>query len=144
MKKCVLIVFVILYSFCVSFTAWAETDIKTPKESEIIKNLQKKCVVFLCFYKPSVLNFDAIKANLQSIADNFKGSVDVIYVSGDDKKEDKLREKFMITSEMTVAFIVVPPGIARARIEGTDITKANLMRALFAACGGGTCGSSCK
>lgn len=144
MKKMFLVLFTILFSFFFLSAVVAETDLKTPKEAEIIGYLQQGLAVFLCFHSPLEPNMDKIKAEIESVAANFKGAIEDVYVSGDDKKEDKLREKFDVSPKDTVVFIIVPPGIARARLEGTDITKANLMRALFAACGGRTCGSSCK
>ncbi len=116
------------------------------KEAEITKNLQEGCVVFLCFYKDAEPDFAAIKTNLKSVADNFRGAVNVIYASCDDKKEEKLREKLKMSSgTKTTVFIIVPPGRAVAKLEGADITKANLMRALLASCGSGGCGpSACK
>ena len=116
------------------------------KEAEIIKNLQEGCVVFLCLHKDAEPDSAAIKTNLESVADNFRGTVSVVYASSDDKKEEKLREKFKMGSEAkTTVFIIVPPGRAVAKLEGADITKANLMRALLASCGSGGCGpSACK
>ena len=114
----------------------------TLKETDIIKSLQEGQVVFLCFHKDTDPNTLAIKSNLNSVASNFKGAVDVIYASSDDKEEEKLREKFQISSETATAFIIVPPGRAVAKLEGQDITKANLMRILYASCGGGSCSPS--
>jgi thioredoxin-related protein len=114
------------------------------KEAEIIKNLQEQCVVFLCFYKDREPNLAMVKTNLKAVADNFRGAVSVIYASSDDQEEEKIREKFKISSGTTTVFIVVPPGKAVAKLEGADITKENLMRTLLSACGGGSCGSGCK
>jgi len=49
-----------------------------------------------------------------------------------------------MTPKDTAVFILLPPGTAVAKLEGDAITKANLMRSLLSACGGGSCGSSCK
>lgn len=115
------------------------------KETEIIKSIQEGRVVFLCFYRDKEPDFAAIKTNLKAVADNFKGAVNVIYASSGDKEEEKLREKFEMSSGTTTVFIIIPPGRAVAKLEGSDITKANLMRTLYAACGVGGCGpSGCK
>ena len=111
-------------------------------ETKIIKNLQEGRVVFLCFYEDKTANFTTIKTSLESVADNFKGVVNVIYVSSNDK-EKKLREKFKISSETATAFIIVPPGRTVAKLEGDAITKTNLMQSLMSSCGSG-CGSGCK
>ena len=68
----------------------------------------------------------------------------MIYANIDDKKEEKLMEKFKMSSGKTTVFIVVPPGRAAAKLEGADITKANLMRTLMASCGSGCKPSGCK
>lgn len=115
------------------------------KETEIIKSLQEGRVVFLCFYRDKEPDFAAIKTKLKAVADNFKGAVNVIYASSGDKKEEKLREKFEMSSGTTTVIIIIPPGRAVAKLEGSDITKANLMRAIYAACGAGGCSpSGCK
>ena len=144
MKKLLLVVSIISFSFFFLSVAIAETDTKTPKESEIIGYLQQGLVVFLCFHDPAEPNLDKIKADIESVAANFKGAVKGVYVSGDDKKETKLRGNFKMTPKDTAVFILLPPGTAVAKLEGDAITKANLMRSLLSACGGGSCGSSCK
>lgn len=113
------------------------------KEAQIIKTLQEGRVVFLCFNKNKEPNLATIKSDLKLVADNFRGAVNVIYASSDDPKEEKLKRTLEVSSEATAVFIIVPPGRAVARLEGTDITKANLMRALMSSCGSG-CGSGCR
>jgi len=108
------------------------------KEAEVIKNLQDGHAVFLCFSKTDS-NFIKIQNEIESVTSNFKGTVNAIYVSGGEKD---LRKKVALTSDITTVLIIVPPGRAVARLEGSNITKANLMRALLSACGPG-CGS-CK
>jgi len=142
-KRCLLSITVILFALFSGFTAGAQTDTETPKESEVIFNLQLGAVVFLCFHDAKEPNLDKIKADIGSVLANFKGSVWAVYVSGDDKKEDRLREKFKVLSNETVVFIIVPPGRAVAKLAGADITKANLMRTLISSCGSGGCGSGC-
>ncbi|MBU2527936.1 hypothetical protein KKF70_00915 [bacterium] len=116
------------------------------KEAELIKNLQDGCVVFLCFHGNKEPDFTAIKTDLKSVADNFKGTVNVVYANSDDKNEEKLRENFKMSSESeTTVFIVIPPGRTAAKLEGDEINKANLMRTLLSSCGSGGCApSSCK
>lgn len=142
MSRFLLGIFVIFSFLCIPIFGMAETDMKTPKELKIIKNLQERKVVFLCFHKAQDANFEVIKDNLESVATNFKAIVQVIYVKGDDKAEGVLREKFKIISEQTVVFIIMPSGSATAKLEGVDITKTNLMRALYASCGSGSCSPS--
>ena len=114
------------------------------KEAEIFKNLQEGRVVFLCFHKDTEPNIDAIKSDLDTVANNFKGAVNVIYTNSDVKEEKSLTKKLQVSSALPTVFIIVPPGRAVAKLEGSDITKENLMRALVSSCGGGGCGSGCK
>lgn len=144
LKKYFAMSFIVLFGFLSLSTLIAQTETETPKESEVIQNLNKGCVVFLCFYSEKDPNIFSIKSNINSVADNFKGAVNPVYVSGDDKAEGSLRGKFEILPEETAVFVVMPKGNAVAKIEGTNITKENLMRALSAACGGGGCGSGCR
>ena len=109
------------------FTAGAQTDTETPKESEVIFNLQLGAVVFLCFHDAKEPNLDKIKADIGSVLANFKGSVWAVYVSGDDKKEDRLREKFKILPNETAVYIITPPGRPVAKLAAADITKTNLI-----------------
>ena len=143
LKRCLLSVTVILFMFFSAYAAEAQTDAGTPKESEVIGYLRKGMVVFLCFHDAKEPNLDKIKADIREVAYNFIGTVETVYVSGDDKKEDRLREKFKVLSNETVVFIIVPPGRAVAKLAGADITKANLMRTLISSCGSGGCGSGC-
>ena len=140
-KRYLLSMAVILCMLFPAFTAGAEIDTETPKESEIILNLRLGLVVFLCFHSASDPNLDKIKADIGAVAANFKGQIEAVYVSGDDKKEDTLREKFKMLPNETAVFIVVPPGRGVAKLAGADITKTNLMRTLVSSCGGGGCGS---
>lgn len=143
-KRCLLSIAIILVSLFSAFATGAQTDAKTPKESEIAGYFQQGLVVFLCFHNSVEPDIDKIKADIGSVAANFKGAIETVYVSGDDKKEDKLREKFKILPNETVVFIIIPPGRTAAKLEGINITKTNLMRAVVSSCGGKSCGSSCK
>jgi hypothetical protein len=143
-KRCLVPVVIIVFSLFSAFLAGAQRDIETPKESEVMGYLQQRLVVFLCFHDSIEPNLDKIKADIGSVATNFKGVVEAVYVSGDDKKEDNLREKFKIVSNETAVFIITPSGNAVAELKGAGITKTNLMGALVSSCGGGGCGSSCK
>ena len=125
------------------FTAGAQIDTETPKETEVIGYLRKGMVVFLCFHDAKEPNLDKIKADIREVAYNFIGTVETVYVSGDDKKEDTLRGKFKMLANETAVFIVVPPGRGVAKLTGADITKTNLMKTLVSSCGGGGCGSGC-
>jgi hypothetical protein len=140
-KKCLVSIAIILVSLFSVFTAGAQTDEKTPKESEVIGYLQQGLVVFLCFHDVAESNLDKIKADIGSVAANFKGAIETVYVSGDDKKEDNFREKLKVLPNETAVFIITPQGNAVAKLAGTDITKTNLMKALVSSCGGGGCGS---
>lgn len=144
LRKCFAMSFIALFGFFSLSILMAQTEIETPKESEVINNLSQRCVVFLCFHKDTEPNIFAIKSSINSVANSFKGAVAVVYVSSDEKAEKKLREKFEVSSDTTAVFIVVPPGRAVAKLEGTDITKTNLMRALYASCGSGCSPSGCK
>ena len=142
MKKGLLVIFTMLFPFFLLSAAIAETDVKTPKESEIIGYLRQGLAVFLCFHNPAEPNLDKIKADIELVVANFKGAIEDVYVSGDDKKEDKLRENFKVSPKDTAVFIIFPSGAAVAKLEGADITKENLMKVLFTArgrcCGGGS------
>lgn len=142
-KKYLLSIAIILVSLFSAFTAGAQTDTQTPKELEVAWHLRQGLVVFLCFHDSTEPNLDKIKADIGSVAANFKGAIETVYVSGDDKKEDQLREKFKILPNETAVFIITPQGKAVAKLEGADITKTNLMRTLISSCGGGGCGSGC-
>lgn len=142
-KRCLLFMAVILVMFFSAFSVYAQTDNETPKEAEVIKYLRQGLVVFLCFHDAKDPNLDKIKADVRDVANNFIGAVEAVYVSGDDKKEDKLRGKFKIQPNETVVFIILPNGRAVAKLAGSDITKTNLMRTLVSSCGGGGCGSGC-
>lgn len=142
-KKCLLSMAIILFTLFPVFTTGAQTDTETPKEAEVVKYLRKGLVVFLCFHNSAELNLDKIKVDIRDVANNFIGSVESVYVSGDDKKEDNLRNKFKIQPNETAVFIILPSGKAVAKLTGSDITKTNLMKTLVSSCGGGGCGSGC-
>lgn len=142
-KRCLLSMAVILFTLFSAFVAVAQTDLETPKEKEVIKYLKQRLVVFLCFHDAKASNLDKIKSDIRDVANNFIGSVESVYVSGDDKKEDAFRNKFKMLPNETAVFIVTPQGRAVAKLIGADITKANLMKTLVSSCGGGGCGSGC-
>ena len=110
------------------------------KEAEVIKNLQDGKAVFLCFHDKNNSDYIKVQNEIESVAANFKGMVNAIYVSSG---EENLRKKVALTSDITTVLIIVPPGQAVAQLEGSNITKANLMRAFLSSCGSG-CGSGCK
>ncbi len=114
------------------------------KEAEALKALQEGQVVFLCFQKETSLNSDQIRADLNAVADNFKGAVSVLYAGHDDKDAVGLADKMQVRSATPTVFILTPPGRVRARLAGSEITKESLLRAFVATCGGGGCGSGCK
>ena len=134
---------VALFAFLHAFTGEAQTDAETPKESRISIDLRIGLVVFLCFHDAAEQDLGRIKGEIQAIADNFKGVIDAVYVSGDDKKEDSLRKKFNVRANETAVFIIIPPGKVVAELEGADITRSNLMGAFISSCGAGGCGSGC-
>lgn len=142
--KCSVIGLIFLFSFSSLPILMAQDEAETPKESELLDNLAQRCVVFLCFYNETDPSILAVKSEINSVVSNFRGNITSLYVSGSDKAEDKLRAKFDTLPEQTAVFIVVPPGRAVAKMEGKDITKQNLMRALYSSCGGGGCGSGCS
>jgi hypothetical protein len=109
------------------------------KESEIIKNLQDGRVVFLCFHDKSSDHLK-VQNEIEAVAVNFKGTVNAVYVNSG---EENLRKKVNLKSDSTAVLIIAPPGRVVAQIEGSNITKANLMRTLLSSCGSG-CGSGCK
>jgi len=143
-KRCFLSIAVILFTLFSAFTAGAQTDAETPKKSEVIGYLRQGLAVFLCFYDAKEPNLDKIKSDIGEVAVNFRGAIEAVYVSGDDKKEDILREKLTVLPNETAVFIIIPSGQAVAKLARADITKANLMRALVSSCGGGGCGSGCR
>lgn len=142
-----LIVILIICSF--TWIAALEAAVQvpsTPKGCEVIEYLKCGQTVFLFLYSASSPDVNRIKGDLGSIVMNFRGAASVVYVSGDDKTEDHLRERFNISSTETAVFIV-RPGQASTRLDGAGITKANMMKALYGGCGsggGGGCGSGCK
>lgn len=142
-KRCFLFMAVILFAFFYVFEAAAQTDTQTPKESEIAGYLPQGLVVFLCFHDAKEPNLDKIKSDISEIAVNFKGTIGAVYVSGDDKSENKLREKFNIQPNETAVFIIQPSGKAVAKLTGAEITKTNLMSVVVSSCGSGGCGSGC-
>lgn len=120
-------------------------SIRSAKEAEVIKSLQEGRAAFVCIHKEQDPDLAAIKTNLEAIGNNFKGAVNIIYVSSNDKKEEKLRESFSALSDETAVFVLLPPGVIVAKLNGADITKENLLKALFASQKGGCCpGSSQK
>ena len=129
-KKYLLFIIVILVVFFSAFVAVAQTDTQTPKESEVVFNLKLGSAVFLCFHDSAEANLDKIKADIGSVAANFKGSIAAVYVSGNDKKEDSLRGKFKVQPNETAVFVIMPSGKAVAKLVGADITKSNLMKPL--------------
>ena len=141
-KRYLLSMAVILATLFLAFTAVAQTDTQTPKESEVTGYLKQGLVVFLCFHDAKEPNLDKIKSDVTDVVINFKGAVGAVYVSGNDKKEDSLRGKFKIQPNETALFIIQPSGRAVAKLAGSDITKTNLMKAVVSSCGGGSC-SSC-
>jgi len=111
------------------------------KESEVIKNLQDGRAIFLCFYGKNSSDYLSVQNEIESVAANFKGSVNAIYV---DSGEENLRKKVSLSSEITTVFIILPPGRIATQLDGANITKANLMRTFLSSCGSGGCGSGCK
>ncbi|MBF0217239.1 MAG: hypothetical protein HQL30_09645 [Candidatus Omnitrophica bacterium] len=139
-KRSLLSVIFILFTVFAVFTAGAQTASETPKGKEVVGNLELGLVVFLCFHDARA-DLDNIKGEVGAVAANFKGAVESVYVSGDDKQEDALRAKFKTQPNDTAVFIILPTGAAAAKLEGANITKSNLMRAVVSSCGGGGCGS---
>ena len=132
------------YSGIASMEALRDSLVSS-KETEIVKNVQEGRVVFLCFHKDVELNIDAIKSDINAVADNFKGAVNVIYANSAGKEDKNLTDKMQVSSAHPTVFIIAPPGRAVAKLEGLDITKEKLMKALVTTCGGGGCGpSGCK
>lgn len=131
-KKCLLSATIILSALFFVFEAGGQTTSETPKEKEIIGNCQLGSTVFLCFYDPKEPKLGKIKGEIGAVAANFKGVTKAVYVSGDDKKEDGLRESLNVLPGETAVFLVIPSGQAVAKLEGADITKENLMKALLA------------
>lgn len=142
-KRSLLSMAVILVTLFFAFTAVAQTNTQTPKEEEVTKYLRQGLVVFLCFHDAKEPSLDKIKSDITDVAINFKGAVGAVYVSGNDKKEDSLRRKFKVQPNEPAVFIIMPSGKSVAKLAGTDITKANLMKAVVSSCGGGGCGSGC-
>ena len=140
-KRYLLSMVIVMFVLFSAFTTGAQTDTQTPKESEVTFNLKLGSAVFLCFYGPANANLDKIKADIGSVAANFKGSIAAVYVSGNDKKEDSLRGKFKVQPNETAVFVIMPSGNTVAKLAGADITKANLMKPLVSSCGSG--GGSC-
>ena len=140
-KKYLLFIIVSLVVVFSAFVAVAQTDTQTPKESEVTFNLKLGSAIFLCFHDSAEANLDKIKADIGSVAANFKGAIAAVYVSGNDKKEDSLRGKFKVQPNETVVFVIMPSGNTVAKLAGADITKANLMKPLVSSCGSG--GGSC-
>ena len=144
-KKYVSFIIVSLVVVFSAFVAVAQTDTQTPKESEVTFNLKLGSAVFLCFHDSTEANLDKIKADIGSVAANFKGAIAAVYVSGNDKKEDSLRGKFKVQPNETAVFVIMPSGKSVAKLTGADITKANLMKPLVStsSSGGCGCGSRC-
>jgi len=140
-KKFAAFISVLLISFIFTFAAGAQIDAQTPKEAEVSKSLQQGLVVFLCLHDAKEPNLDKIKSDITDVAINFRGAIGAVYVSGDDKKEDKLREKLKVLPNETVVFIIQPSGRVVAKIPGADISKTSLMKTVVSSCGGGGCGS---
>lgn len=131
-KRCLLSAIIILFALFFIFEAGAQTTSETPKEKEIVGNCQLGATVFLCFHDPKEPKLDKIKSEIGAVAANFKGVTEAVYVSGDDKKEDSLRETLNVLPGETAVFLVIPSGQVIARLKGADITKENLMKALLA------------
>ena len=112
------------------------SSIRSAKEIELLKGLQEGRAAFVCFHKEKDPDLAAIKTNLEAVGSNFKGTVNIIYASSDDKKEDKLREAFSALSGETAVYVLLPPGAIVAKLKGQDATKENLMKALLTRTGG--------
>ena len=123
-KRYLLSMAVILATLFLTFTAVAQTDTQTPKESDVAFNLKLGSAVFLCFYGPADANLDKIKADIGSVAANFKGAIAAVYVSGNDKKEDSLRGKFKVQPNETAVFIIMPSGKSGAKIVPSKLSKS--------------------
>ena len=115
------------------------SSIRSAKEIELLKGLQEGRAAFVCFQKDKDPDSGAIKTNLEAVGSNFKGAVNIIYASSDDKKEDKLREAFSALLGETAVYVLLPPGAIVAKLKGQDATKENLMKALLAPRKGGCC-----
>ena len=143
-KRYLLFITVILLSLFFAFAAGAQTSSETPKEKEILRKLQAGSAVSLCFYDVKEPSLAKIKGEIGAVAANFKGAMEAVYVSGDDKKEDGLREELEVLPNETAVFIIIPSGQAVAKLMGANITKENLMKALLAPRKGGCCARSSK
>ena len=143
-KRYLLFATVILFTLFSAFDAGAQTTSETPKEKEVFGNLQLGSAVFLCFHDAKEPNLAKIKGEIGAVVANFKGTTGVVYVSGDDKKEDILRGKLNMFPNETAVFFVIPSGQVVAKLEGAGITKKNLMEALLAPRNGGCCSSGSK
>jgi len=146
-KKYFLSLVVIISVFCFAWTVASEAVEQipsTPKGCEVNGYLKCGQTVFLCLYNASSPDIAKIKDDMGSMLMNFRGAAVAVYVSGNDKAEDALREKFNMSSSETAVFII-RSGQAPTRLEGAGITKANMMKALYEGCGCvGGCGSGCK
>ena len=111
----------------------------TAKEAEVMKSVDEGKTAFVCFYKENAEGLAAIKANLNAMASNFKRTASIIYVSNDDKKEERLRANFGALSGETAVFALLPSGAIAAKLKGADITKDNLLKVLLAPKQGGCC-----
>jgi hypothetical protein len=121
----------------------AESSEETAKESEMIKMLQGGQKVLLCFYEPSDPRLDAVKATLDTIGNNFRGALDVIYINVVDGNGEKLTAEFVTQSGYISLVVLAPPRNVIAELKGGDITKENLMKVLFSPRkAGGGCGCS--
>ena len=143
-KRYLLSIGVILVTLFTAFASVAQTDTQTPKESEVAKHLRQGLIVFLCFHDSKEPNLNKIKSDIAAVTANFKGTVDAVYVSGGDKKEDSLREKYKVQPSEAAVFVVKPSGNTVTKLSGADITKTNLMKTVISSCGGGKCGPGCS
>jgi len=147
-NKYILSLVIIVSVFCFLSVTGGEAIEKTrptPKESEVTGYTQQGLTVFLFVYDAAASSIYKIKDDIGAMVMNFHGAAAAVYVSGDDKKEDALRERLNISPSETALFIV-RSGQALTKLVGTGISKANMMKALYGGCGsgGGGCASGCK
>lgn len=109
------------------------------KETRLVKNLQEGRAVFLCFYSHTETNLEKIKSNIEAVTTNFKGRGEAIFVSGDEKIEEKLRENLNVSSNETAVFVLHPPKVVVTKLSGENITKENLIKALLVTIKSGCC-----
>ena len=117
------------------FLPEGQPDSSMSQEEGVIRSLQRRQLVFLCF-SPNENNpfLKTVKSEISGIDTFYKGATNTFYINNNEAKGKPLFEKFELSDQNVVVYTLVPPGNVFSRLEGEQITKKNLLRPFSLPC----------